>query len=66
MKYLYTLAELLAMMATPSNGFACEECGRLWLTITPGVSVPTTPPSTGQCPHRQLRPAYFTEEASTE
>ena len=64
-QYLYTLDELLAMAARPANGFACHECGRLWHTIIPGVSVPITPTSNAQCLHPQLRPAYITEEDPT-
>jgi hypothetical protein len=61
MKYLYTVDELLAMAARPANGFGCDECGRLWLTSRPGLSVPVTPTS-GDCRHPKLRPAYVTEE----
>ncbi len=64
MKYLYTVDELLAMAARPANGFGCDQCGRLWHTILPGLSISVTP-AVGDCRHPTLRPAYITEEAPT-
>lgn len=63
-QYLYTLDELLAMAARPSNAFACE-CGRLWHTVIPGLSVPIHDEALVECRHSTLRPAYITEEAPT-
>jgi PHP family Zn ribbon phosphoesterase len=62
MKYLYTVDELIAMAARPANGFGCDQCGRLWHTARPGLSVPVTEPSDADCRHPTLRPAYITEE----
>lgn len=61
MNYLYTLDELLAMAARPANAFACE-CGRVWRTVLPGLSVPIADSALVECRHPKLRPAYITEE----
>ncbi len=62
MNYLYTLDELLTMAARPTNGYACHQCGRLWHTTLPGLSVPIIEPTDPDCRHPKLHPAYITEE----
>lgn len=61
MKYIYTLDELIAMAARPANGYACDQCGRLWHTILLGLSVAVTEPTEADCRHPTLRPAYIEE-----